>query len=88
VPHAHGSNAGELRSSAARTSESGVSNLFIAVLAGAVGMGYFVYGRRQARAVPMIAGIVLCVYPYFVDSLLWLSIIGIALAAAPFLVDF
>jgi hypothetical protein len=30
----------------------------------------------------------LCVYPYFVDSVAWLVVIGAALMAAPFLIDF
>jgi hypothetical protein len=33
---------------------------------------------------PMISGVLLCIYPYAIESLLWLSIIGIALVAAPF----
>ena len=36
----------------------------------------------------MVAGIVLSIYPYFVDSLLWLTVIGVALVAAPFLLDY
>ena len=64
------------------------TSLFFGIMAGAVGMAYFIYGKRQARAVPMVAGIVLCIYPYFTDSLLWLTVIGLALAAAPFLIDF
>jgi hypothetical protein len=65
-----------------------VNSLLFGVIAGAIGVGYFIYGRRQAKFVPLIAGMLLCVYPYFVDSLLWLSVIGAALVAAPFLVDF
>jgi hypothetical protein len=65
-----------------------VSNLFIGILAGAIGMGYFVYGKRQVRVVPMVAGVVLCIYPYFVDSVLWLVVIGAALVASPFLIDY
>ncbi len=64
------------------------TSLFFGIMAGAVGMAYFIYGKRQARAVPMVAGIVLCIYPYFTDSLLWLAVIGLALAAAPFLIDY
>jgi hypothetical protein len=64
------------------------TSLRAGVFTGAVGMAYFVYGKRQARYVPMLAGMVLCVYPYFVDSLLWLCVIGGLLMAAPFLVDF
>ncbi|HSQ82035.1 MAG TPA: hypothetical protein VLU54_13050 [Casimicrobiaceae bacterium] len=55
---------------------------------GAFGTAYFIYGKRQARFVPLIAGMLLCVYPYFVDSVLWLAVVGIALLAAPFLIDF
>jgi hypothetical protein len=51
-------------------------------------MAYFIYGKRQAKFVPMIAGVLLCVYPYFTDSLLWLSGIGALLLVAPFLIDF
>jgi hypothetical protein len=64
------------------------NGLFVALVAGAFGMAYFVYGKRQTRFVPMIAGILLCVYPYFIDSLLWLCIVGGALLVAPFVIDF
>jgi hypothetical protein len=64
-----------------------VSILF-GVVTGAIGMGYFIYGRRQTKFVPVIAGILLCVYPYFLDSVLWLSIVGVLLIAAPFVFDY
>ena len=64
------------------------TTLAIGILTGAVGVGYFVYGKRQARFAPLLAGMMLCVYPYFVDSVLWLCVIGAALLAAPFLIDF
>ena len=51
-------------------------------------MAYFVYGKRQAKLVPLIAGVLLCVYPYFIDSALWLSIVGLLLLAAPFVIDY
>ena len=60
----------------------------IGVLASALGAGYFMYGKRQVRFAFLIAGMLLCVYPYFVDSVMWMSIVGLALAAAPFLLDF
>ncbi len=65
-----------------------VQTLIVGLLAGTIGMGYFVYGKRQAKYVALISGMLLCVYPYFVDSLLWLCVIGAVLAAAPFFVDF
>jgi len=63
------------------------ASLFIGILAGAFGVAYFVYGKKQMRLVPMVAGVLLCVYPYFFDSVLWLTVIGLALVAAPFLID-
>jgi hypothetical protein len=65
-----------------------VGNLFFGVVAGAIGVGYLVYGRRQRKLVPVIAGVLLCVYPYFVDSGLWLGVVGALLVAVPFVVDF
>ena len=65
-----------------------MSTLLIGIFAGAFGMGYFVYGKREQKAVPLISGVLLCVYPYFVDGILWSILIGIALLAAPFLLDF
>jgi len=63
------------------------ASLFIGILAGAFGVAYFVYGKKQARIVPLVSGVLLCVYPYFFDSVLWLVLIGLALIAAPFVID-
>ena len=65
-----------------------MNSLIVGIIASAIGVGYFIYGKRQARFAPLLAGILLCIYPYFTDSLLWLSVIGVALVVAPFLVDF
>ena len=64
------------------------TTLAIGILTGAIGTGYFMYGKRQTKVAPLLAGMALCVYPYFVDSTLWLIVIGAALMAAPFVVDF
>lgn len=65
-----------------------MNSLFIGVVAGAIGMGYFIYGKRQTKIVPMVAGILLSFYPYFTDSLFWLSLVGLLLIASPFLLDY
>jgi hypothetical protein len=64
------------------------TTLAIGILTGAVGTGYFMYGKRQTKFAPLLAGMALCVYPYFVDSTLWLIVVGAVLMAAPFVVDF
>jgi hypothetical protein len=62
-------------------------SLFIGLMAGVVGAAYFMYGKKQAKIVPMACGALLCVYPYFFDSVLWLSIVGLALIVAPFFIE-
>lgn len=58
--------------------------LLIGVITGSIGVGYFVYGKKQQSLVPMLAGAALCVYPYFISTL-WLTIlIGVVLVVAPF----
>ena len=64
------------------------STLLIGMLAGVFGAAYFVYGKRQAKIVPLVSGVLLCVYPYFFESVLWLSIVGMLLLAAPFVIDY
>jgi hypothetical protein len=58
------------------------------MIAGVFGVAYFVYGKRQTKLVPLIAGVLLCIYPYFIESVLWLSIVGVLLLAAPFVIDY
>jgi hypothetical protein len=62
--------------------------LLIGMLAGVFGVAYFVYGKRQAKLVPLMAGVLLCIYPYFIESVLWMSIVGVLLVVAPFVIDF
>jgi hypothetical protein len=66
----------------------GAGSLFIGFAAGVFGVAYFVYGKRQVKFMPMLAGVALCVYPYFIDSVPWSIAIGLALLAAPFLIDY
>jgi hypothetical protein len=65
-----------------------VSLLFAGMIVSTIGVGYLMYGKRQAKFVPLIAGVGLCVYPYFVGDWLWLAVIGVPLLVAPFLIDF
>lgn len=60
------------------------TTLFIGILAGAIGVGYFAYGKRQRMYVPMLAGVALMVYPYFLSSVWALVAVGVLLAALPF----
>ncbi len=63
------------------------STLFVGILAGVLGMSYFIYGKRQERIGFLAAGVGLCVYPYLVDGLVLQILVGLGLAAAPFFTD-
>jgi hypothetical protein len=60
------------------------SLLFWGLLFGSVGFGYFLYGKKQAAVVPLVCGIALMIFPYFVSNALILVVVGIALAALPY----
>jgi len=56
------------------------------MLFGAIGFGYFLYGKKQKAVVPLITGIVLCVVPYFIANVYALVMVGMILMAVPFFV--
>lgn len=63
-------------------------DFFVGIVTGALGVAYIVYARRRTKFVPLIAGVSLCAYSYFVDSWVWLCVIGALLLVAPFVIDF
>jgi hypothetical protein len=64
-----------------------LSTLIIGIVTGVLGVAYIAYGRRQTKFVPLLAGVFLFAYPYFIDSLVWLCVAGMLLLAAPFVID-
>ena len=65
-----------------------MTSLFVSLFAGAIGIAYMVYGKRQTKFVPMVSGLLLCIYPYLFDNPVWLLLAGGLLLAAPFVFDF
>jgi hypothetical protein len=57
------------------------SFLFASLIWGSIGLGYFIYGRKQSSWVPMIAGILMMVASYFVSSALLMSLVCATLIA-------
>jgi hypothetical protein len=54
------------------------------LLFASIGLGYFIYGKQQRAAVPLVCGLALMVFPYFVPNVLVLVGIGAGLAAIPY----
>jgi hypothetical protein len=55
--------------------------LLLSFAIGGAGFVCFAYGKKQGAILPMIAGLVLLVFPYFVSSLLLMAGIAIAVLA-------
>lgn len=60
--------------------------LWLSMLFSCIGGGYMLYGRRQREPASLLAGLALCVYPYFISNVFALVAIGLALMVAPRLI--
>ena len=60
--------------------------LFLGLAVSLVGSGYILYGRRQSEPWFIACGFALVVYPYFTSSTLATLLVGVLLAAVPFVV--
>jgi hypothetical protein len=60
--------------------------LFLVLIFSSIGLGFFVYGKKQRVLVPLICGVLLMIYPYFVTGILPIALIGVALMAIPYFV--
>lgn len=62
------------------------SSLILNLLFGFIGFGFFMYGKRQQAVVPLICGLTLMIFPYFISSTILLATIGGALTIIPYFV--
>jgi len=61
------------------------TSLFVwGMVFGVIGLGFFSYGKKQKAIVPLMTGIALFVFPYFVPNVTVLVIVGIVLVAIPY----
>ncbi|HVN42232.1 MAG TPA: hypothetical protein VMT50_05565 [Steroidobacteraceae bacterium] len=58
--------------------------LFAGLLFGCAGLGIFLYGRKQAKFVPLLGGLLLMVLPYLIDEAWLLYASGLAIGGALF----
>jgi hypothetical protein len=61
------------------------TKLMLTLLFSSIGIGYFVYGKKQGKVVPLISGGMLCAYPYFVTTTLLFIVTGVVLTVIPYL---
>ena len=60
--------------------------LLLGVFFGSVGLGYFLYGKKQRAVVPLVCGLALMVVPYFISSTALLVMVGAVLSGIPYFV--
>lgn len=62
------------------------ANLLWGMLFSAIGAGFLMYAHRQKAPVPLVAGLALVTYPYFVSNTWVLVLVGVALTAVPYFI--
>jgi hypothetical protein len=61
--------------------------LFFGLFFGAIGGAYMLYGKRTTSLLYVVFGVLLAIYPYFVENV-WLTVlIGLVLIAAPIAIN-
>ncbi len=54
------------------------------MLFSSIGLGFFIYGKKQRAPVPLVCGIALMAYSYFIPNVIALVAVGIVLTAIPY----
>jgi len=62
------------------------STLMWGVIFGSIGLGFFVYGKKQKAIIPFFSGIALIAFPYFISNVYILVLSGIILILLPFFI--
>lgn len=60
------------------------ASLLWGMLFGSIGLGFLIYGRKQRAVVPLVCGLALMVFPYFISNSVLLVVIGVALMTIPY----
>jgi hypothetical protein len=60
--------------------------LMLSLLFSVIGMALVVFGRKSQRFPHIMAGIALMAFPYFITNLIALTLVGVILSIAPFVV--
>jgi len=51
-----------------------------------VGFGFFMYGKKQKAVIPLVCGLTLMIYPYFISNTILLVAVGATLTVLPYFV--
>ena len=60
------------------------AQIIVGLILGSIGTAAFIYGWKQKSLKPLVIGLIMCIYPYFVSNSIALYAIGIVLTLALF----
>jgi hypothetical protein len=63
-----------------------MTTIIVSLVAGMVGTGYFMYGKKTCNFTMLFSGVALCVVPYFIGNTMLLVVACVAMTAAPFVI--
>jgi hypothetical protein len=65
---------------------TGLAYIILSFIFGAIGIGYFIYGKKQHLIVAMLAGVALNVISFFVSGIFLLILTGIIIMVIPWFI--
>jgi hypothetical protein len=61
-----------------------MTTIFVSLVAGLIGSGYFMYGKKTHNLKMLCSGMALCLVPYFIGNTILLIVACVAMTAMPF----
>ena len=61
-----------------------MSTILWGLLFGSIGFVFFTYGKKQKAIVPLICGLLLMIYPYFISNIVLVVVLGVVLMVIPY----
>jgi len=56
------------------------------IIFSSIGLGFFIYGKKQKAIVPLMTGIALFIFPYFISDIYMLVLTGTTLIVLPYFI--
>jgi len=56
--------------------------LFASLIWGSIGLGYFIYGKKQSSGAPLVGGLVVMCISFLIASAFWMSVACLGVLAA------
>ena len=67
------------------TSHTSGASLAGGIIFGSLGVGYFIYGKKQGKVAYLVCGAALAIYTFVVSNAALVVLIGLLLSAGPWL---